>query len=179
MDLATFGANMVCGMGRCYVTLRDAPDKESYFKAVAWGLTHSIAYNAKSEDSRGEYMYSLASLFDQPQRFLPNLVDVFLSDNAADEDFTRQLCDELQCFARAGYTEATRALMAKLNFHMNDLVNNDGDNYDSDEFNCIAKRLFSCIELSEAVQIAERIGDLFLHQDYFDDDDCGILSGYL
>lgn len=162
MDLDLFKQQMAFGMGRCYVTLRDAQDKEPYREAVQWGLTHYIGFEHANERSRGNFLFSLACLFDDPQCFLHDIIRTFFDTDAEQRSFIEQMCDELKGYATAGYAEATQALRAMLLYLM-DADEENGRFVDYDLVHSYCYTLCSLLTVATddmLVEIGARIGAL-------------------
>lgn len=100
---------MCCGHGRCVSMLQK--DEQSYYEAVMYGCLNDISYDMQCEGSRGNYMYTLASMHKDSLKFLDAAI-CKLQSGKADEDWNTlcHLCDFIVNYAYDGETIAYDAL---------------------------------------------------------------------
>ena len=85
---------MHCGHGRCFQFLQSAQDRELFRDLVLDGCLHPFAFDLQCEGSRGEFMYRLASVYQDFDYFLQPVTEKFLHPDTNDNwHLLTHMCD--------------------------------------------------------------------------------------
>lgn len=171
MNKENFKKALACGLGRCYIELRDCADKEPYRETLLECCLNNPCFDTQCEGTRAEYLYQLVKLFDDKEYFLLPVIEKF---NNLDEGYGwtfEHLCDLIREFAKDGNTRAASALEAiydRLYAILWDKRDFDGYDYHRDNFERVSVNLVDVFGESEFSRIAEDMSKLFSHNDNYD-----------
>ncbi len=116
MTVKEFDKYIRMGLGRCFTELSTSDRKEKYRAAVLRACLHNYSYDAQSEGSRAEYIYSLAAQYGDDGYFVAPVVSAFMRKSCRDGwdfwDFVHY-CRLLFEFAKRGSVAAKTALCEK------------------------------------------------------------------
>jgi hypothetical protein len=100
------------GLGSAYLELKNSKHPEDYIDVVLWCCLHNTCYDMQCEGSRGHYLYSAISLYEDKSFFEEEIIKSFEKKNI-DTWLFDQLCDLLFLFAINGSERAREALYKK------------------------------------------------------------------
>lgn len=112
MNVEQFEHAMQAGLGRCYLELKNNPEKREEFKnSILWGITQELAYDTQSDGTMEEYMYRLINLYDDKSIFLKTLIRELKENDFYDTDWRfEHLIRLLSLFIKDNYPKALEAL---------------------------------------------------------------------
>lgn len=92
------------GLGRAYLELEAAENKEEYRKSLLYACLSDCSYEFVCEGSKGAYLFELISLFDDTAYFKQNIIH-FLQNKLPKRGLFAQLLDILRCYYHQGDRE--------------------------------------------------------------------------
>ena len=93
--------NIRKGLGRAYLELESAEDKEEYKETLLYACINDCSYSFVTEGSKGTYLFDLINLFDDTVYFKQSIID-FLYNKVPKRSLFAQLLDILQCYYHQG-----------------------------------------------------------------------------
>ncbi|MDE6691168.1 MAG: hypothetical protein K2K04_04275 [Clostridia bacterium] len=172
MDKENFKKALACGLGRCYVALRDCADKAPYRELLLDCCLNNPCFDTQCEGTRAEYLYHLIKLYDDDGYFLSPITEKF---NNPDEEYGwdfEHLCDLICEFAKDGNSQARGALEAmygRLYTILWDKRDIDWYDFQRDNFERVCVNLVGIYGNGAFVRIAEDMDKLFIHNDNYSD----------
>lgn len=101
--------NIRRGLGRAYLELESAENKEEYRETLLYACLNNCSYDFVTEGSKGAYLFDLICLFDDTAYFKQNIVE-FLQNKLPKRNLFAQLLDILKCYYYQGDVEIKRFL---------------------------------------------------------------------
>ncbi len=92
------------GLGRAYLELESAENKEEYKETLSYACLNDCSYEFVCEGSKGAYLFELISLFDDTAYFKQNIIN-FLKNKLPKRSLFAQLLDILKCYYYEGDRE--------------------------------------------------------------------------
>ena len=121
MNEKLFKQAMLRGQGRCVLACKEEPEK--YRRAIMWGCTHQIAYDAQCQGTGAWYLHELVSCYPEAEPFRDAAVSMLFGKNMPiwlqlqAEEFLHYLADDGDEIAKRAlwdkYTQMNSELMAK------------------------------------------------------------------
>ncbi len=96
--------NIRKGLGRAYLELESAEDKEEYKETLLYACINDCSYSFVIEGSKGTYLFDLINLFDDTVYFKQSIID-FLQNKVPYRNLFAQLLDILKCYYYQGDVE--------------------------------------------------------------------------
>ncbi len=93
--------NIRRGLGRAYLELEAAENKEEYKETLLYTCFNNCSYDFTTEGSKGAYLFDLINLFDDTAYFKQSIID-FLYNKVPKRSLFAQLLDILQCYYHQG-----------------------------------------------------------------------------
>ncbi len=121
MTKKEFKSAMLCGLGRCVLAVRQAP--ETYRDIVLWACTRNIAYDAQSEGTRSWYVYTMASTYPDKETFIHAAAEALKHHRPNGGWDLFHLSELLMFFAQDGYESARLAVEEKYRELLTDMHN--------------------------------------------------------
>ncbi len=174
MDLENFKKALVCGLGRCYIALRDCADKEPYRKILLDCCLSNPCFDTQCEGTRAEYLYQLIKLFNDDGYFLPPIIGKF---GSLDEEYGwefEHLCDLVSEFAKdKNYLarSALRNMYGRLYSILRDKRDIDWYDFQRDNLERVSVNLVEVYGKDAFLCIAADLEKLFKHNDNYDRSD--------
>ena len=109
----TFLDNIKRGLGKTYLELQSATNKEEYKETLLYACFTDCAFNFITDGSKGEYLYNLITLLNDKQYFKQQIIS-FLENNLPKRGLFAQLTDILACYIVDGDNEI-KAFLSVLN----------------------------------------------------------------
>lgn len=159
------------GLGRCVSELAACKDKEPYRQTVLWGCLHNPSFDTQCEGTRAEYLYELASLYEDDEYFLAPVLEKFDRLPANSGWDHSHFCDLLCCFAESGHDSVRLALHKKYDeIYARLLTKRNGKSYDfdRDNFESVGIAIVSLEGKDAFLKIAADMGNLFLRNKRYD-----------
>lgn len=172
MNKKTFKKYMQQGLGRCVVTLEKAENPEKYKDIVLWGCLHNLSYDTQCEGTRADYVFRLASYFDDDEYFVLPTAEVFLNTPYRDYWLFSHFAHLLELFAENGNITAKNALEKKYRELLSVLIVKKsfrGLDFERDCFVALAVELANDTEVF--MKIISDIGGLFKANPHYDWED--------
>ena len=92
------------GLGRGYLELESAENKEEYRESLLYACLSDCSYDFVSEGSKGAYLFELINLFGDTAYFKKNIIN-FLQHKLPKRNLFAQLLDILRCYDHQGDRE--------------------------------------------------------------------------
>lgn len=92
------------GLGRAYLEIEAAENKEEYRESLLYACLSDCSYEFVCEGSKGAYLFELISLFDDTAYFKQNIIH-FLQNKLPKRGLFAQLLDILRCYYHQGDRE--------------------------------------------------------------------------
>lgn len=171
MDKENFKKALACGLGRCYIELRDCADKEPYREALLECCLNNPCFDTQCEGTRAEYLYQLIKLFNDDGYFLPKIIGKF---GRLDQEYGwefEHLCDIIFEFGKDENHEARGALRNMYGRLYSILKNKrdfDGYDFHRDNFERVSVNLVGIYGEDAFLCISEDLKKLFAHNDNYD-----------
>ena len=140
MNKKDFKQYMRQGLGRCALELEASSDIQRYKETVLWGCLHNLSFDAQSEGTRAEYVYSLTKYFDDADYFVLPVVDAFLKLSPKEDWLFLHFCTLLCKFAENGSQIARDAINEKYGILLSALIKKKRFSiydFERDNFECI------------------------------------------
>ena len=93
--------NIKKGLGKAYLELETAENREDYKESVLYACFNNCSYDFTTEGSKGAYLFDLINLFEDRAYFKQSIID-FLYNKAPNRSLFAQLLDILQCYYYQG-----------------------------------------------------------------------------
>ena len=100
----TFLDNIRRGLGKTYLELQSATNKEEYKETLLYACFTDCAFDFITDGSKGEYLYNLITLLNDKQYFKQQIIS-FLENNLPKRGLFAQLTDILACYIVDGDNE--------------------------------------------------------------------------
>lgn len=100
----SFIDNIRKGLGRAYLELESAKNKEEYRESILYVCFNDCSYDFVTEGSKGIYLFDLINLFDDTAYFKQSIID-FLRNKLPKRNLFAQLLDILKCYYYQGALE--------------------------------------------------------------------------
>lgn len=174
MDLENFKRSLACGLGRCYIELRDCADKKPYRKILLDCCLSNPSFDTQCEGTRAEYLYNLIKLFDDDGYFLTPIIGRF---GRLDEEYGwefEHLCDLVSEFAKDKNSvarDALRNMYGRLYSVLREKRDFDGYDFHRDNLERVIVNLVDVYGKDAFLCIAADLEKLFKHNDNYDRSD--------
>lgn len=177
MTIDEFNEYLKCGLGRCVQFLGSCKDREPYRPSVLNVCLNNPCYDTQSEGTRDEYIYRLASLYNDDDYFVTRIIEkMWRVYDDTDWDFAHllDLCWQFAVNGNGMAENAVREAYTKLYAVLLERAGMDGfDGYDGarDSFERVCGKFLYRYGAPAYESIIFDLGELFLRGKRYSADD--------